>query len=102
MVEKPSKLQPALLGGLVLGLGQSYRLYRTVIFAVADGNSRRRPGGVLVDQEIAGVANHQGRWGLGRYAVGFVGALIYLIIGVPFSLLQWNGVVAQMEQRATT
>jgi hypothetical protein len=31
---------------------------------------------------------------------GVVGSLINLVIGVPLSLLQWNNVVSQVEQRA--
>ena len=101
MVEKPSKLQPALLGGLVLGLG-------SVIPVVSYGNLcccgwgivggalaaylliRRSP--VLPITKADGAA-------AGALA-GVVGSLIYLVIGVPLSLLQWNSVVAQIEQRS--
>src|SRR5262249_10220749 len=31
---------------------------------------------------------------------GVVGSLIYLVIGVPLTLLQWKSLMAQMEQRS--
>src|SRR5678815_4407334 len=101
MVEKPSKLQPALLGGLVLGLG-------SVIPVVSYGNfcccGWGIVGGALAAyllikrSPVLPVTKREGA-SAGALA-GVVGSVIYLIIGVPFTLLQWNGLVAQMEQRA--
>ena len=101
MVENPSKLQPALLGGLVLGLG-------SVIPVVSFGNmcccGWGIVGGALAAyllirrSPVLPITKKDGA-SAGALA-GVVGSVIYLIIGVPLSLLQWNGFVAQMEQRA--
>jgi len=101
MVEKSSKLQPALLGGLVLGLG-------SVIPIVSYGNfcccGWGIVGGALAAyllikrSPVLPITKREGA-SVGALA-GVVGSVIYLIIGVPLTLLQWNGLVAQMEQRA--
>jgi len=101
MVEKPSKLQPALLGGLVLGLG-------SVIPIVSYGNlcccGWGIVGGALAAflfirrSPVLPVTKSDGA-GAGLLA-GVVGSVIYLVIGVPFTLLQWKSLVAQMEQRS--
>jgi len=101
MVEKPSKLQPALLGGLVLGLG-------SVIPGISYGNlcccGWGIVGGVVAAyllirrSPVLPVTKGDGATA-GAFA-GIVGALIYLVIGVPFTLLQWNSLITQMEQRA--
>jgi len=101
MIEKPSKLQPALLGGLVLGLG-------SVIPIVSYGNlcccGWGIAGGALAAyllikrSPILPISKSDGA-GAGSLA-GVVGSLIYLVIGVPFTLLQWKSLVTQMEQRS--
>ncbi|HKA22758.1 MAG TPA: hypothetical protein VKN18_31085 [Blastocatellia bacterium] len=101
MIEKPSKLQPALLGGLVLGFG-------SVIPIVSYGNlcccGWGIVGGALAAyllikrSPVLPVTKSDGA-GAGSLA-GVVGSLIYLVIGVPFTLLQWKSLVAQMEQRS--
>ena len=101
MIEKPSKLQPVLLGGLVLGLG-------SVIPGVSFGNlcccGWAIVGGALAAylltrrSPVLPITNGDGAWA-GALA-GVVGSLINLVIGVPLSLLQWNNVVSQVEQRA--
>jgi hypothetical protein len=101
MVEKPSKVQPVLLGGLVLGLG-------SVIPVVSYGNlcccGWGIVGGALAAyllirrSPVLPVTKSDGA-AAGALA-GVVGSLIYLVIGVPLSLLQWNNVIAQMQQRS--
>lgn len=101
MIDKPSKLQPALLGGLVLGLG-------SVIPIVSYGNfcccGWGIVGGALAAyllikrSPVLPITKSDGA-GAGALA-GVVGSLIYLVIGVPFTLLQWKSLVGQMEQRS--
>jgi hypothetical protein len=101
MTDKPSKLQPALLGGLVLGLG-------SVIPIVSYGNlcccGWGIVGGALAAyllikrSPVLPVTKSDGA-GAGSLA-GVVGSFIYLVIGVPLKLLQWNNLVAQMQQRS--
>ncbi len=101
MVEKPSRLQPALLGGLVLGLG-------SVIPYVSFGNLCCCGWGIvggaltafLLIRRSPVLPISKGDGASAGALAGVVGSLIYLIIGVPLSLLQWNSIVAQMEQRA--
>ena len=101
MVENPSKLQPALLGGLVLGLcsvipGISYGNLCCCGWGIVGGALaaylliRRSP--------VLPVTKGDGATA-GAFA-GIVGSLIYLAIGVPLTLLQWNSLIAQMEQRS--
>jgi hypothetical protein len=101
MVEKPSKLQPALLGGLVLGLG-------SVIPFISLGNmcccGWGIVGGALAAyllirrSPVLPVTKSDGA-SAGALA-GVVGSLIYLVIGVPLNLLQWETFVAQFDQSA--
>jgi len=101
MFENPSKLQPALLGGLVLGLGSvipgvSYLNLCCCGWGIVGGCLaaylliRRSPARPVTKGEGAAT---------GAFA-GVVGSVINLIIGLPLSLLQWNSLIAQMEQRA--
>src|SRR5262249_59809395 len=101
MIEKPSKLQPALLGGLVLGFG-------SVIPIVSYGNLcccgwgiiggalaayfliKRSPGLPVTKSDGAG----------GGAIPGGVCFLIYLVIGGPLTLLPWENPIAPMGQRA--
>lgn len=101
MVEKPSKLQPALLGGLVLGLGSvipglSYGNLCCCGWALVAGalaaNLLIRRSPVFPIKSSDGAA-------AGAFA-GVVGSFINLVIGVPITLLQWNNVISQVEQRA--
>jgi len=101
--EKPSRLQPVLLGGLVLGLG-------SVIPGVSYGNlcccGWAIAGGVLAANllirrsPIFPISSGDGA-SAGALS-GVVGSLINLVIGVPLSLLQWNNVVSQVEGRVET
>jgi hypothetical protein len=101
MIEKPSKIQPALLGGLVLGLG-------SVIPVISYGNlcccGWGIVGGALAAyllikrSPVLPVAKGDGA-AAGAVA-GVVGSLINLAIGVPVTLLQWNNVISQIQQRA--
>ena len=100
MVEKPSKLQPVLLGGLVLGLG-------SVIPGLTFGNfcccGWAIVGGALAAyllikrSTVLPITSGDGAsTGAG---VGVVGSFINLVIGVPLTLLQWNNVVSTMLER---
>lgn len=101
MVEKPMKLQPVLIGGLVLGLG-------SLIPVVSYGNlcccGWGIAGGALAAyllvkrSPVLPISTGDGA-SAGALA-GVVGSLIYLIIGVPISLLRWDALIAQMDQRA--
>lgn len=101
MVEKPSKLQPVLIGGLVLGLG-------SVIPIISFGNvcccGWAIVGGALAAyllikrSAIFPITSGDGA-SAGALA-GLVGSFINLILGVPLSLLQWNNVITTMQQRA--
>jgi hypothetical protein len=103
VIPKPSKLQPALLGGLVLGLG-------SVIPGVSYGNlcccGWAIVGGALAAyllirrSPMLPITKADGARA-GALA-GVVGSGIYLLIGVPLSLLQWSSVVAQMQERSDT
>ena len=103
MIEKPSKLQPALLGGLVLGLG-------SVIPIVSYGNLCCCGWGIvggalaayLLIRRSPVLPISKGDGASAGAQAGVAGSLIYLIIGVPLSLLQWNSLIAQLEQRSDT
>jgi hypothetical protein len=101
MIQKPSKIQPALLGGLVMGLGSvipglNYVNFCCCGWAIVGGAvaafllKKRSP--------VLPISSGEGA-GAGALA-GVVASVIYLAIGVPLSLLQWNGVVDQMNQRS--
>lgn len=100
MTEKPSKLQPVLLGGLVLGLG-------SVIPGLTFGNfcccGWAIVGGALAAyllikrSTVLPVTSGDGA--AAGALVGVVGSFVNLVIGVPLTLLQWNNVVATMHER---
>jgi hypothetical protein len=101
MPETPSQIQPALLGGLVLGLGStipiiSYGNLCCCGWGIVGGCLaaylliRRSPARPVTKGEGASTGA----------AAGVVGSAINLIIGLPLSLLQWNTLIAQLEQRA--
>lgn len=101
MVKKPSKLQPALLGGLVLGLG-------SVIPVISYGNLCCCGWGIvggglaayLLIRRSPVLPISKGEGASAGALAGVVGSLIYLIVGVPLLLLGWNSFVAQIEERA--
>jgi hypothetical protein len=101
MIEKPSKLQPALLGGLVLGLG-------SVIPVVSYGNLCCCGWGIvggalaayLLIRRSPVLPIRKGEGASTGALAGVVGSLVYLVIGVPLSLLQWSALLAQLEERA--
>src|SRR5690242_9006548 len=103
MIDKPSRLQPALLGGLVIGLGSvipglSYANLCCCGWGIVGGALAAwlliRKSPVLPVSKGSGAST-------GALA-GIVGAGVYLVIGVPLLLLQWSTVVSQMEQRGGT
>lgn len=99
MVDKPSKTQPVLLGGLVLGLG-------SVIPFLSLGNlcccGWAIVGGafaaylLIKRSPILPIKSSDGA-AAGAVA-GVVGSFIYLVIGVPLMLLEWSGIAARMNQ----
>lgn len=101
MVEKPSKLQPALLGGLVLGLGSvipglSYGNLCCCGWAIAGGLL----AAYLLIKRSPVLPIQKGDGASAGAAAGIAGSAINLVIGIPLTLLQWNSVIAQMEQRS--
>ncbi len=101
MTQKPSKLQPALLGGLVIGLGSVIPIVSYVNFCCCGWGI---VGGALAAyllikrSPVLPVTKGEGA-GAGALA-GIVGSLVYLVIGIPWMLLQWNNLITQMEQRS--
>ena len=100
MVERPSKIQPALLGGLVLGLG-----------SVIPGLSLCCCGWGIVGGALAAYLLikrspvfpiTKGDGAAAGALAGVAGSFINLVIGVPLSLLRWNNVISQVQQRADT
>ena len=101
MVDKPSKLQPALIGGLVLGLG-------SVIPGLSLGNFCCCGWGLVAGavaarllikrSPVLPITKSDGAAAGALAAV--VGACIYLVIGVPLILLQWSSVTSRVEQTA--
>jgi len=99
-INKPSKLQPVLLGGLVLGLGSvipgvSYGNLCCCGWAIAGG---ALAANLLIRRSpIFPISSGEGA-SAGALS-GVVGSLINLVIGVPLSLLQWNSLMSQVEGR---
>lgn len=101
MLEKPSKLQPALLGGLVLGLGSvipglSYVNLCCCGWAIVGGAL----AAYLLIKRSPVLPITSGDGAAAGALAGVAGSFINLVIGVPLTLLQWKNVVSQMQQRA--
>jgi hypothetical protein len=103
MTEKPSKFQPAAIGGLVLGLG-------SVIPILSMGNlcccGWAIVGGalaayLLIKRSPVFPVNSGDGASAGALA-GLIGSFINLILGVPLALLQWNNTLATLQQRTDT
>jgi len=101
LISKPSKLQPALVGGLILGLGSSipvldYGNFCCCLWALVGGAvaarmlARRSPVLPVTsgDGAVAGLLS------------GLVGSAIGLLISVPIKLLLWSRVIEGL--RATS
>jgi len=100
MIDKPSKLQPALLGGLVLGLGSvipglSYGNLCCCGWAIVGGAL----AAYLLIKRSPVLPIKSGDGASAGALAGVVGSCINLVIGVPINLLQWSNVVSQVEQR---
>ena len=101
MPEKPSKLQPVLLGGLVLGLGSvipglSYGNICCCGWAIVGGGLTA----YLLIKRSTVLPITSGDGAAAGALAGIVGSFINLIVGVPLTLLQWKTAVSQMQQRA--
>lgn len=101
MVDKPSKLQPVLLGGLVLGLGSvipglSYGNLCCCGWAIVGGALAAR----LLIKRSPVLPITSGDGAAAGALVGIVGSFINLLIGVPLTLLRWNDVISQVQQKA--
>lgn len=101
MIEPSSKLQPALLGGLVLGLGSvipglSYGNLCCCGWAIVGGAL----AAYLLIKRSTVLPITSGNGGGAGALAGVVGSFINLVVGVPLTLLQWKSVVSQMQQRA--
>ena len=101
MVEKPGKLLPALVGGLIVGLGTiggSFIPFANLcccLWAVIGG-------GVAAYMLIKRSPTLRVRTGDGATAgllAGIVGSFIFLVIALPFMLMSWDAVTAEMLAR---
>jgi hypothetical protein len=100
-MEKPSKLQPALLGGLVLGLGSVIPGVSLFNFCCCGwGIVGGALAAYLLIRRSPVLPVPKGDGARAGALAGLVGSVIYLVIGVPLTLLQWNNLVAQVQQRA--
>jgi hypothetical protein len=101
MIEKPSKLQPVLLGGLLLGLGSvipglSYGNLCCCGWAIIGGAL----AAYLLIKRSTVLPLTSGDGAAAGALAGVAGSFINLVIGVPLTLLQWKNAVSQMQQRA--
>jgi hypothetical protein len=100
MIEQPSKLQPVLIGGLVLGLGSVIPVLSFLNVCCCGWSII---GGALAAyllirrSSVLPITSSDGA-GAGALA-GVVGSFINLIIGVPLTLLRWNSTLATLQQR---
>lgn len=91
MVQKPSKLQPALIGGLILGLLSSIPIIEILnlcccLWVLIGGAVAAR---MLIGRSPA-FPIHYGDGAVVGALAGVVGSIIRLVIGVPISLLLTN------------
>lgn len=102
MVEKPGKLQPALIGGVITGLGSiipflAYGNLCCCVWAIIGGAVAAR---LLIKRSARPVTKSEGAF-IGLLA-GAVGSLIYLAIGTPITLMGWDAFTAAMLERSDT
>jgi len=100
MLEKPAKLEPVLLGGLVLGLGSvipglSYGNICCCGWAIVGGGL----AAYLLIKRSPVLPITSGDGAAAGALAGIVGSFINLIIGVPLTLLRWNDVISQVQQK---
>src|SRR5262245_27525398 len=99
MISKPSKLQPALAGGLILGLGSSLPLtnignYCCCLWAVLCGLIAAK---MLVNRSpVLPVTSGDGA--TAGLLGGIVGAAISLMVAVPIELLGWSANIESARQ----
>jgi hypothetical protein len=101
LVEKPSKLQPALVGGLILGLGSSIPvldygnfcccLWALVASAIAVRMLIKRSPQLPVSSGDGAAAG---------LLVGLVASAISLVISVPLRMLLWSNTVGAIRTMA--
>ncbi|HMG35414.1 MAG TPA: hypothetical protein VKM94_15860 [Blastocatellia bacterium] len=98
-MSKPSKLQPALIGGLILGLGSSIPVlnignYCCCLWAVIGGLIAAR---MLVKRSpVLPVTSGDGA--TAGLLAGLVGSAINLVIAVPIELLGWSASLENARQ----
>jgi hypothetical protein len=103
LTEKPKKLQPALIGGAVLGVLSAIPYVSSVNVACC---AWALVGGVIAGvilvkrSPVFRVTNGDGA-ATGALA-GIFGSLVVLAINVPLTLMNWNTLVELMRQQAQT
>ena len=98
MTEKPSKMQPALLGGLVIGLFWSVPFLNLINFCCCVGviAGGALAGWMLIKRSpTLPVTNGDGAV-VGMLA-GLVGAVVYLVLGIPIGLVFSDSGVAVIK-----
>ena len=97
MVAKPAKLQPALVGGLIVGLGSvvPYVNFCCCGWAIVGGAL----AAYMLTKRSTVLPITKGDGASAGSLAGIVGSLVYLVIGVPLTLLRWSDLVGQMQQR---
>ena len=103
MVEKPGKLQPALVGGAILGLGSvipilAYANLCCCLWAIIGGAVAARM--LIKRSPTFRVTNGDGAV-VGMFA-GLAGSVVNLVVGVPLNILYWNSLTGAMLERADT
>jgi hypothetical protein len=101
LVEKPSKLQPALVGGLILGLGSSipildYGNFCCCLWALLASAIAVR----MLIKRSPELPVSSGEGAATGLLVGLVGSAISLVISVPLRMLMWSNTVEAIRNMA--